>query len=181
MFVKIIHPWKERLYYERTDNYYVKIKKRFFLLILLSVNLHLVYNEGSFDLACNNLCAQIMQYEELPNVTVTAGKIIKDHIDNGRPIIIAVDEKPGTSNPWNPADDKYGDNVSDHFLLVTGYDGDCLNNAILYYAENGTGYMDQQFSDLNTLIWTGDHFEGDAETRGGSVKYYKMTQIRPNN
>ena len=94
-------------------------------------------------------------------------------LQSGKPVIVGVDDKPGSSNPQT-------DNTTDHFIVIVGTGTDANGNYFTFY-DNSTNHAAQGTSANNTLYYnpTTGLITGTSQTTYGlSLSPYTVTMIR---
>ena len=91
---------------------------------------------------------------------------------NGIPVIVGVDDKPGSANPQT-------DNTTDHFIVIVGTGSDANGNYFTFY-DNASGFASQGTNINNKLYYnplTG-LISGKSQTDYAIFYTYTVTMIR---
>jgi len=97
-------------------------------------------------------------------------------LQNGIPVIVGIDNRPGSPNPQT-------DNSSDHFVVIVGMGTDSKGNFFRFYdnatnlSSKGTNDENKLYYDSNTGIITGKSQTGYATSRP-DMHDYIVTMIR---
>ncbi len=97
---------------------------------------------------------------------------IRYALSSGIPVIVGVDNHPGSSNPQT-------DNTTDHFIVIVGMGTNTTGKYLRFY-DNASGVTSLGTNNLNLLYYnpTTGLISGASQTGYGQNKTYKLTMIR---
>lgn len=106
------------------------------------------------------------------NMLIQGLSYIKYALANGIPVIVGVDDQPGSPNPQT-------DNSTDHFVVIVGM-GANTNGKYLQFYDNAAGAVSQGANNLNLLYYnpTTGIISGTSQTGYAQGLTYKLTMIR---